>query len=268
MRFWKLHGLGNDFVLVDRRERGIPLAPADVEHLCDRHRGVGADGVLSVLASARAPLRMHLTNPDGSVAEMCGNGLRCVVRWGLLRGLLAPSGGVIDTDAGLRAWEPDPPEAILVDMGVPALSGPGLPAQSGPVDAGGRRGIAVSLGNPHLVLFLEAGEDPAAAAAREGPALEHHPAYPARTNVEFVRATADGLEVAVWERGAGPTLACGTGACAAAVAAVATGRVAAGAALQVRLPGGMLRIRVEKGLSRVRMSGPAVEIFAGEVGGA
>jgi diaminopimelate epimerase len=268
MRFTKLHGLGNDFVLVDRRAEGVPLAPGAAARLCDRHVGIGADGVLSVLSSAAAPLRMHITNPDGSVAEMCGNGLRCVLHWALARGLVPATGGVVETDAGLRGWAPAGAE-LRVDMGTPALAGPNLPEVATPggeaVEAGARRGVAVSMGNPHLVLFLRDDEDPLAAAQADGAALEHHPRYPARTNVEFVRPRPSGLDVVVWERGAGLTRACGTGACAAAVAAVTTGRRAAGGETAVRLPGGVLRVEVEPDLRRVWMTGPAVEVFSGEV---
>ncbi len=273
-RFFKYHGLGNDFVIVDRRGGGGPVAPEVGRALCDRRRGIGADGVLSLLSSDRAPARMHVTNADGSVAQMCGNGLRCAVKY------LADEGGVagdelaVETGAGVLACRlhrgPGGQVAeVTVDMGRPALAAEHLPSAAGgrfvaqPIEVGGAAllATAVSMGNPHLVVF-----DPDIARARElGPALERHPLFPERTNVEFARLSGDGLEVLVWERGCGITEACGTGACAALVAAVLEGRLPAGEERPVRLPGGTLRVRVLPDLSRVLMRGPAERVFSGEV---
>lgn len=274
MRFAKYHGLGNDFVLLDRLFGGEPIEPAHAVRLCDRRRGIGADGVLTILPSSRGVARMHVTNSDGSVAQMCGNGLRCVARYlvdeaGLRRDTLP-----IETDAGVLVCKVSRQDGrvaeIAVDMGAPELEAAMIPVRAGPgrflrqpLEVAGRSvvGTAVSMGNPHLVLFEEA----AALAPTLGPLLERHPLFPERANVEFAAVEGEGLAVAVWERGAGLTEACGTGACAAMVAAVLEGRLPADEERPVRLAGGTLHVRVLPDLSRVWMRGPAVRVFAGEV---
>lgn len=270
LNFVKLQGLGNDFVVVDRRSQSVPVPPEQAMALCDRRRGIGADGVLSVLPSAKAPLAMHVTNADGSHAEMCGNGLRCVVRYAVDRGLLPGSGGQVETGAGVLACFVEPDGQIRVDMGRPELA-----TSNVPVTLPGDRAIdeplpsfdfpftAVSMGNPHAVIFRPDGASLRDEALAFGPAIERLPLFPRRTNVEFARVADDGIDLVVWERGSGLTEACGTGACATAVAAVLTGRIEAGREVEVRLPGGPLRIRVEPDLSRVWMTGPAVEVFSG-----
>lgn len=270
--FLKYHGLGNDFVLLDKLAGGSPPTPQQAVAACERRRGIGADGVLTVLPSARAAARMHVTNADGSVAEMCGNGLRCVVRFLAERKGLAGETVTVETGAGLKPCTLHRREGRLeevgVEMGAPILAPARLPMLAdgerfvrGELSAGGHAlsATAVSMGNPHLVLFdLDEG------LARElAPRLERHPLFPARTNVEFVRLAGEGLEVLVWERGCGFTEACGTGACAAAVAAVLEGRLAPGVERAVRLTGGTLWIRVAPDLSGVGMRGPAEFVFEG-----
>jgi diaminopimelate epimerase len=274
VRFAKYHGLGNDFVLLDRRGEGAPVSSARAMALCDRHRGVGADGVLSILPSSTAAARMHVTNADGSVAQMCGNGIRCVVRWLCEEAGVAADGLAIETDAGVRtcrvlgrnsaAWD------VEVDMGAPVLEAERIPVraapgrfvqQNVPLENFWVKGTAVSMGNPHLVLF---GVPPDAAASL-GPRLEHHPMFPERTNVEFALREGDGLSVTVWERGVGLTEACGTGACAAMVAASLEGLLPPGDERPVRLAGGVLHVRVLPDLSGVLMRGPAVRVFSGEL---
>lgn len=277
LSFVKLHGLGNDFIVVDRRAEGTPLPRERALALCDRHRGIGADGVLSLLPSREAPLAMHVTNADGSVAEMCGNGLRCVVRHAVDRGLLPPEGGVVETGAGLRPCRVEPGGEIRVDMGRPELRPERVPVALASPAAGERivdaplevegaslHFTAVSMGNPHAVIFVDAGPSLRELALQLGPALERHPLFPRRTNVEFARFVAPRVvDLVVWERGAGLTQACGTGACATAVAAVLTGRAVEGEPLEIRLPGGSLRVEVEPAFARVWMTGPAVEVFSG-----
>jgi len=273
--FTKLHGLGNDFLVVDRRTDGSPVPPEVATRLCDRRRGVGGDGVLSVLASARAPLAMHVTNADGSVAEMCGNGLRCVVRWAVDRGLLPPEGGAVETGRGVLDCRVTPEGWVRVAMGAPRLQPAEVPvAAEGesvidrPWTLGGEhfRLTAVSMGNPHAVVF-----DTTAAPLRDrarqlGPQLEYDARFPQRVNAGFARERPDGaLDLVVWERGAGLTEACGTGACAAVVAAVLTGRRPEGAPVEVHLPGGALRVEVAAGLREVYMTGPAERVFEGVV---
>ncbi len=273
-RFAKYHGLGNDFVVLDRRSGGSPVEPAQAIALCDRRRGVGADGVLTVLPSSSGVARMHVANADGSTAEMCGNGLRCVAKFLADEGGLSGDSLRIETGAGVLECGllrgPDGKVAeVRVDMGRPELSAERIPmATAGrfvdrQLEVRGRaiRGTAVSMGNPHLVLFGPEREE----AGELGPLLERHPLFPNRTNVEFVRLSPEGLDVLVWERGCGFTQACGTGACAALVAAVVEGRLPAGAELPVQLPGGLLHIQVLPDLSRVLMRGPAERVFGGEL---
>lgn len=269
--FFKYHGLGNDFVVIDRRASGQDIDAARSKTLCDRHFGLGADGVLTILPSTGAAGRMVVHNADGSVAEMCGNGLRCVVKHVAERLPGRPTSIEIDTGAGrLRSeleWSPVGVERISVDMGPARLVDPSLPAApgGGPFVRQALDGLlatAVSLGNPHLVLL----DEPPEHAARLGPDLEKHPAFPHRTNVEFVRVRHDGgLDVTVYERGVGLTLACGTGACAAVTAFALDGRAAFDAWVPVRLPGGELFVRVAKDLSKVELKGPATFVFEGKL---
>jgi len=275
LAFVKMQGLGNDFIVVDRREAGVPLPPAECIALCDRHRGIGADGVLAVLPSDSAPLAMHVTNSDGSIAEMCGNGLRCVARYAVDRGLLPAAGGVIDTGRGLLECHVEPDGEIRVDMGAPVLIPERIPAQypgqwavEVPLELANERLIitAVSMGNPHAVAFVPEGQDVREWAVRLGPAVERHHAFPNRTNAEFARFTGPrAIELVVWERGAGLTQACGTGACATVVAAILNGLARVEETIRVFLPGGALRVRVETSFARVWMMGPAVEVYRGEI---
>jgi diaminopimelate epimerase len=256
LRFAKYHGLGNDFVIVEG-----PLMSAErARRICDRHRGIGADGVLTVLpARAGGAAYMHIYNSDGSVAAMCGNGIRCVARWlAERRGL---DGSIaIETDAGPRRCTVHRGpgggvEAVSVEMGPARVAG----EQEFTVGGERLRGLRVSLGNPHAVFFGEATVERASAA---GPSIEA--AVPGGVNAGFAALRAGGIDLVVWERGAGLTQACGTGACAAAVAAVGSGRLRAGEAIEVRLPGGPLSITVGEDVSRVTMRGPAEKVFEGE----
>ncbi len=273
LEFVKLHGLGNDFVVIDRRASGGPVSVAGAVALCDRHRGIGADGVLSVVKSPDAAIGMHVTNADGSIAEMCGNGLRCVVRYAVDRGLLPASGGAVDTGRGVLACSVEADGEIRVDMGAPILEPDLVPTSlSGarvvdvPLTVSGvaLKVTAVSMGNPHAIHFVEGGEALEQLARSVGPGVEHHPAFPRRTNAEFARLVGPAeIDLVVWERGVGITQACGTGACATAVAAALSGRIPAGREVAINLPGGRLRVLVEPDLSRVWMTGPAVEVFRG-----
>lgn len=270
-RVYKLHGLGNDFVVMDRRRSGQDIDSALAVSLCDRRRGIGADGVLVLLPSKYAVAKMVVHNADGSVAEMCGNGLRCAVKY-LVH---SPSSGrpsrvQVETGAGVLACSVEYDEYgnagdIEIDMGPAQLVASNLPGgrTSTPfVDAPlpghpDLRGTAVSMGNPHLVLSNGRIAD----VQILGPVLEHHPDFPDRTNVEFVERTQDGLRVAVWERGSGFTQACGTGACASVAAFVQRGVLAADSWILVELPGGRLSVFVASGLSSVKLRGPAEFVF-------
>jgi diaminopimelate epimerase len=255
LTFWKYQGLGNDFVVVETAEL---MSPQRAVRLCDRRRGVGADGVLSILpARAGGAAFMHIYNSDGSVAAMCGNGIRCVARH-LASRRGAEGDLAIETEAGTKRCRVHrrggAVEAVAVEMGPARWLGEER------FDVGGERLVAqrVSMGNPHAVLFGAATPERAAAL---GPSIER--AVPGGVNVGFAAPREGGLDLVVWERGAGLTDACGTGACAAAVAAVKTGRAPAGSPLEVRLPGGALTIVVGEDLARVEMTGPAELAFEG-----
>ncbi|RKG97247.1 diaminopimelate epimerase [Corallococcus carmarthensis] len=272
-RIFKYHGLGNDFVVLDRRRTGVDIDAEQSRWLCDRRRGIGADGVLALLPSSRGLARMVVHNADGSIAEMCGNGLRCAVKYLVDHSGQHPALIDVETGAGVLTCEPGYGDGGVV--GVDISMGParlvaanlpsgttGQPFVNAPVPGHpDLRGTAVNMGNPHLVLL----DQPLEAAERLGPGLEHHPAFPDRTNVEFVRVDEDGLTVVVWERGCGLTQACGTGACASAVAAVLAERLPSNAWLRVTLPGGDLRIRVPGDLSDIRLRGPVSFVFEGVV---
>jgi diaminopimelate epimerase len=260
-RFFKYHGLGNDFVVLDHRQSGGDIDAAQAVRLCDRRHGIGADGVLVLLSERDASARMVVHNADGSVAEMCGNGLRCAVKHLADADPARPPVLRVATDAGLLTCRPryvaGEVAAVEVEMGrvsFPFVAEP-LPGHPGLV------GTAVHLGNPHLVIF----DRPLDEVETLGPVLERHPLFPHRTNVEWVSRVGQGLKLRVWERGSGLTLACGTGACAAAAAAVREGRLPGGDWLEVELPGGKLSVKVAPDLSDVWMRGPAVRVFEGQV---
>jgi diaminopimelate epimerase len=255
--FVKYHGLGNDFVVVD----GPLMDAARAALICDRRRGIGADGLVTLL-SPRTPgaaAAMHIYNSDGSVAAMCGNAIRCVARHlAERRGLEGAI--VIDTDSGPKACTlhrgaGGRVEAVTVEMGPARLLGEEDFRIGGEV----LRAVRVSMGNPHAVLFDLPTRERAAAI---GPVLER--AVGGGVNVGLARPGNAGIDLVVWERGAGLTDACGTGACAAAVASISRGLARAGAPIEVRLPGGPLQITVAPDLVGVTMRGPAERVFAGE----
>ena len=270
-RGYKYEGLGNDFVLLDRRASGEDISPRSARALCDRRRGVGADGVLVLLPSQVATAKMVVHNADGSVAEMCGNGLRCVVKH-LLDGHPAEDSLAIETGAGVLDSRVHRREGTVdeveVELGPARLTAPNLPPGPGGGPFRGAKvegvdfpGTAVNLGNPHLVLLGA----PPEVAREHGPRLEHLPGFPERTNVEAVRRAQEGLSVWVWERGAGLTDACGTGAGAAVVAAFLAGWVLPDVFVPVELPGGRLAVRVAADLGRTTLRGPARFVFGAEL---
>jgi diaminopimelate epimerase len=263
VRFEKYEGLGNDFVVVDEASwLAAGWSPAAV---CDRHFGAGADGVL-VIGPPRTPGSagsMTVWNADGSRPEMCGNGLRCVaLHLAIARGVGGGGSFLVDTDSGPRGCEVTRAGAgrgeVRVAMGAAQIGEPAV------IEAGERffELGQVSMGNPHAVTFAEVTDEEF---LRVGPQLSGHAAFAAGANVEFVREGAEGvLEVKVWERGSGPTLACGTGACAVAALACEKKLRRHGDAVRVRLPGGELTIWVA-GDRSVIMQGPARRVFAGEL---
>ncbi len=259
MQFFKYEGLGNDFVVVDASDESA-VPPERAVALCDRRFGVGADGVILVLPPRKADcdVRMRVLNADGSVPEMCGNGVRCVaVHVARARG--QRDGSVrVDTDAGASACalEDTHGEGIVtVDMGIVRLFGDRA------VDVDGRRVLVTvaDAGNPHAVLF---GSFARADVDHLGPRLATHPDFPRGTNVEFSHVAGDGIDLIVWERGVGITLACGTGACATAAVACSKGFVTSGVPIAVRLPGGRLDVTIDDA-GRATMRGPARFVFSG-----
>jgi diaminopimelate epimerase len=253
VRFSKWHGLGNEYLLIERADAGRPLDATLVRRLCDVHRGIGADGVLEVVAIDGPTAEIVIWNPDGSTAELSGNGTRIAARW------LARRAGLrtVHVRVGERDVAAHMQDGPLVeqDMGRVDVSPPET------IDVGGERVelTAVSVGNPHAVIRREPARSELLAL---GPLVEHHERFPGRTNVQLVRV--DGphdVTAAVWERGAGETEASGTSACAVAAAAVANGWCAS--PLTVHMPGGDLHVAIEHG--RARLTGPAQEICAGEV---
>jgi len=270
MRFTKMHGIGNDFILLDGFAGDIPHPEALATRLCDRHFGIGADGLILALPSAVADARMRILNSDGSEAEMCGNGLRCLGKFLYDGGLCRKSPLRVETGAGILILEIETESGkarrLTVDMGAPRFDPMQIPVASDSnvltLEVGGRslNFFCVGMGNPHAVtfdLFPDDGEF-----ARLGPLLERHPAFPRRANIEFCRLNdAGGVDVRVWERGDGETLACGTGACAVVAAGVTQGLIPR--QTDVRLPGGTLSIRwADDG--HLFMTGPAETVFHGE----
>jgi diaminopimelate epimerase len=259
LTFHKYEGLGNDFILVEVQP-GQLLSPALASRLCDRHFGIGADGVLHVSgAEPDARARMVILNADGSRPEMCGNGLRCVALH-LARADAAPSARyVVATDAGLRTCQLERGgiEALVtIGMGQGRIEGE-LAVE---LDGARHAFTRISMGNPHAIAFDV--EEPLL--DRLGPRVSD--SIPSGSNVELVRVRAERqLEVVVWERGVGRTLACGTGAAASAVAAAVQGRAPYGVPLQVRLPGGLLEVTVGEGNLDVSLRGPARHVFSGAV---
>ena len=255
--FTKMHGLGNDYVVVNADRHPIADAPGLAKAACNRRFGIGADGLLLVSgAEGGADFRMRMFNVDGSEAEMCGNGLRCAARYAREEGLIGGSGDVVAaTGAGpLRIRFGESPDDITVDMGAARVG----TAQTLEIDGDVFEYVPVSIGNPHAVIYVDDVDD--APVTTLGPRIETHERFPDRTNVEFVEITSTGsVRQRTWERGCGETLACGTGACAVAAASVATGRT--GAELEIRLTGGALRLSVTG--DEVRMRGPAERVFEG-----
>lgn len=279
MDFCKMHGLGNDFILTEDLERAFPQeeAPALAQKLCHRRTGIGADGLMFIQRGNAAPLRMRLYNSDGSLADMCGNGIRCFARYAYDRGLISQTEFEIETDAGVKraVLLPDAAgavSAVRIGMGRPAFLRRDIPMAGAPeadcrlesIAALGRTftASAVNTGVPHLVVFLSAPmseED----ILRYGPALETLPAFPKKTNVNFVEILGpDALRVRTWERGCGRTLACGTGACACAVCAADAGYTGRKARVELAL-GSLVIDWAEDG--EIYMAGPAAYSFMGKV---
>ncbi|HEY9620361.1 MAG TPA: diaminopimelate epimerase [Crinalium sp.] len=279
IEFTKYHGLGNDFILVDNRHQAEPrLTPEQAVEWCDRHFGIGADGVIFALPGQDGTdYTMRIFNSDGSEPEMCGNGIRCLGRF--IADLETQETGSarpayrIHTLAGVITPRMEANGQVTVDMGLPRLLAAEIPTTLAapdqkvinvPLEVAGQTWsvTCVSMGNPHCITFVD---DVAAIPLEQiGPQFEHHSAFPKRTNTEFIQVVReDYLKMRVWERGAGITLACGTGACASLVAGVLNGKCARRAT--VELPGGCLEIEWSEADQRLYMTGPAARVFAGSV---
>jgi diaminopimelate epimerase len=252
-RFRKMHGLGNDFVIFDAREGAVEMDAARARSIADRRTGVGCDQVILLEPSDVADVKMRIWNADGGEVESCGNATRCVVMLGASTietkgGILRGDADGVDMGAPRFGWQ-DIPLAYAMDTAAMPIGWEDLQEPS-----------AVNVGNPHIVFFV--GDADAVDLARLGPLIENDPLFPERVNVNVASFQGDAIRLRVWERGAGLTQACGTGACATAVAAIRS-RQAEGP-VEVRLPGGSLTIDWQPG-GTIRMSGPATHVFDGEL---
>lgn len=257
MHFTKMHGAGNDFLIFDPGEvEGVDL-PALARHSCDRHFGVGADGILVPAPSVEADLEMVHLNSDGSTSEMCGNGLRCLARYARDHELVEADALTVATGAGIRKTILAPDGSSRVDMGPPELGEE--------VEAGGHRLLRVSMGNPHAVAFVEDEDElDALDLSIIGAPIEKDPHFPEGTNVEFVHIRGvHEVRMRIWERGAGETLASGSGSCASAVAAIHRRLVQTPVAVQV--DGGVVNVDWPGGDEPVYMTGPAEYVCEGEL---
>ena len=275
MRFTKMQGLGNDYVYVNCFDETVEHPSSLARLVSDRHFGIGSDGLILIRPSARADFFMEMFNADGTRSEMCGNGIRCVGKYVFEHGLTGKRQIDVNTLAGLKHLtlngEGDVVTEVTVDMGAPVLD-PGLipvlssaqPVVGEPIDVAGQgfEMTCVSMGNPHAVVFVDDAKGfPVGEIGRE---LEFHPVFPKRVNAEFVQVLNRGeVDMRVWERGTGETLACGTGACASVVACILNGLT--DDEVTVHLLGGDLRVFWDRGANRVFMTGPAVTVFEGEL---
>ena len=277
MKFTKMHGTGNDYIYINGFVENIKNPSELSLKLSDRHKGVGSDGLVVILPSEDCDFKMRMFNSDGSESEMCGNASRCVGKYVYEKGMTKKTGITLETLAGvkvLKLWlnEEKRVEKVTVDMGAPVLDASSIPTafSQSPVvksplpvsDDATYEVTCLSMGNPHAVLFMDKIDE--LDLSEIGPVIEHAPYFPNRTNTEFVEVVSDRwLKMRVWERGAGETLACGTGACAAVVAAVLNGL--AGRKATVQLRGGDLEIEWNEEDNRVYLTGDAVTVFEGEI---
>ena len=285
MKFTKMHGIGNDYVYVNGFTERVPDPVAVAKKISDRHFGVGGDGLILILPSDLADVRMRMFNADGSESEMCGNGIRCLAKYAYDHGLTKSNPMRVETGRGVLTLELKTVEGkvreVTVNMGEPILDLPSIPVQQGAagrqplinregehqydlaIEVNGRplRATFVSMGNPHVVFYVD--DVRAVDLERLGPKVEHYPAFPRRINAHWAQVhSPDEVTMRTWERGSGITLACGTGACAVCVAGVLTGRTAR--KLLAHLPGGDLTLEWRESDNCVYMTGPATEVFSGE----
>lgn len=276
MKFTKMHGIGNDYVYVNCLKEKVPEPEKTARFVSSRHFGIGSDGLILIGPSATADFEMAMYNADGSRGEMCGNGIRCVAKYVYDYGLTDKTNITVETLAGIKQLEltveNQKVSQVKVNMGAPEFKAERIPvtvegeqAVDVPLEVCGRtyRMTCVSMGNPHCVIFME--EDVRNLDLEKvGPVFEHHARFPKRINTEFVNIIdRNTLRMRVWERGSGETLACGTGACATAAAAIINGK--AEGEVTVHLLGGDLKIAWEGGQEPVYMTGGATTVFDGEI---
>ena len=275
MKFTKMHGCGNDYVYINCLEDKADDPAELARRVSDRHFGIGSDGLILICPSDRAGVRMRMFNADGSEGEMCGNGIRCVAKYVYDHHIVEKTGLSVETGAGIKQLylftEQGKVVQVRVDMGEPVLAAAQIPVVSDkaevigvPVEVGGKTWemTCVSMGNPHAVVFVPdtAGLD----LISYGPLFEHHEMFPKRVNTEFVQVLSrEEINMRVWERGSGETLACGTGTCASVMACILTGRT--GHRVLVHLLGGDLTIEYEEKSNHIFMTGPAVTVYEGEI---
>lgn len=273
MIFTKMHGLGNDYVCINCFRERVEDPSGFARTLCDRHYGIGADGLILICPSKVSDFKMEIYNSDGSVAGMCGNGIRCLGKYVYDYRLTGKETISIETKSGIRNMHLHIQDGkacgAMVDMGVPRLNAHSIPILSekdlvinDPIEVQEKnyRMTGISMGNPHAVIFSE--EINGISLEETGRELEFHPRFPERANIEFCHVTArDRMEIRVWERGVGETLACGTGACAAVVASVLNDLT--DEEVIVKLLGGELSVRWDRKVNHVFLEGPAVKVFDG-----
>ena len=273
MIFTKMHGLGNDYVCINCFRERVEDPSGFARTLCDRHYGIGADGLILICPSKVSDFKMEIYNSDGSVAGMCGNGIRCLGKYVYDYRLTGKETLSIETKSGIRNMHLHIQDGkacgAMVDMGVPRLNAHSIPILSekdlvinDPIEVQKKnyRMTGISMGNPHAVIFSE--EINGISLEETGRELEFHPRFPERANIEFCHVTArDRMEIRVWERGVGETLACGTGACAAVVASVLNDLTDEEEI--VKLLGGELSVRWDRKVNHVFLEGPAVKVFDG-----
>ena len=272
--FTKMHGISNDYIYVNAFTTKVPDPASVAQRVSDRRTGIGGDGLILICPSDTAHARMEMYNADGSRGDMCGNGIRCVGKYVYEHGLARANPLKVDTDVGVKTLllelRNDEVARVTVDMGEPILNGPHIPVVAAgqiidqPLEVDGKsyRVTCVSMGNPHCVTFVDAVEP--LELEKLGPRFEHHAFFPKRVNTEFIQVVSPTeLNMRVWERGSGETWACGTGACAAAVAAVLNQK--AGRRVTIHLRGGDLEIEWRAEDNHVYMAGPAEEVFEGTI---
>ena len=275
MKFTKMQGIGNDYVYVNCLKETVENPEELAIRVSDRHFGIGSDGLILIKPSEKADFRMAMYNADGSEGAMCGNGIRCVAKYVYDYGLTDKTSISVETKSGIKYLELTVEDGkvsqVKVNMGAPELSPEKIPVVSEkdrvvaePIEIDGKSYAmtCVSMGNPHAVVYLEDVKN--LDIEKIGPKFENHPCFPDRVNTEFVRVIDEHtVEMRVWERGSGETLACGTGACAVAVASILNGYVSG--EVTVKLLGGDLKIFWEEKENTVYMTGPAAVVFDGEI---